>query len=93
VRFEVDSLNKEVNAIQKEIGMRMKNKESADELIAKKNQVSEQRDQVKKLADEKEQERDRQLGLIGNLVHDSVPVSKDEVRGCVDHGWMDGCYI
>jgi seryl-tRNA synthetase len=40
--------------------------------------------------DEKEQERDRKLILIGNLVHDSVPVSKTEDDNTVVFTWPAG---
>lgn len=37
--FKVNQLNKEINSIQKEIGLKMKNKENADELIGQKNEL------------------------------------------------------
>ena len=80
VRFNVDEVNKSINAVQKEIGAKMKNKEPADELLAKKADLTKARDEVKAQMDAKEQERDAKLILIGNLVHDSVPVSNNEVR-------------
>jgi seryl-tRNA synthetase len=79
VRFTVDEYNKEINAVQKSIGQKMKNKEPADDLLAKKNDLTTKRDNTKKLVDAKEKERDSKVILIGNLVHDSVPVSNDEV--------------
>ena len=36
-----------------------------------------------KASDALEALRDRKLKLIGNLVHDSVPVSKNEVRAAI----------
>lgn len=79
VRFTVDQINKDINVLQKEIGMKMKNKESADDLVAKKTELSKKRDELKKEVDEKEAERDAKLILIGNIVHESVPTSIDEV--------------
>lgn len=38
--FQVNQMNKEINQIQKQIGMRMKNKESADDLIAQKGELN-----------------------------------------------------
>lgn len=35
---------------------------------------------AEEVAAQKETERDRQIRLIGNYVHDSVPVSNNEVR-------------
>lgn len=79
VRYSVDQLNKEINQVQKEIGLKMKAKESAEELIAQKNAFTKERDEAKQQLDAKEIERDTKIILIGNLVHDSVPRSKDEV--------------
>ena len=79
VRYDLDGLNKEFNAIQKEIGMKMKNKQPADDLLAKKNDLDNRRADLKKVVDDKEQERDNKLILIGNIVHASVPTSNDEV--------------
>lgn len=60
----------------------MKNKEPADDLLKKKADLGKARDEAKAQMDAKEQERDSKIILIGNLVHDSVPVSNNEV-------WME----
>lgn len=57
----------------------MKNKEPADELLTRKNELTKERDAKKSEMDLKEAERDQKLILIGNIVHDSVPVSNNEV--------------
>ena len=85
LRFQADEFNKQVNALQKDIGIRMKNKESADDLLAQKNDLSKQRDEAKQRCLDKE--RDSKLILIGNLVHDSVPVSNDEANNAVIRTW------
>jgi seryl-tRNA synthetase len=79
VRFAVDELNKAINATQRDITAKMKSKEPADDLLAKKNDLTKERDVKKTEMDQKEVERDQKLVLIGNLVHDSVPVSSNEV--------------
>ena len=79
VRFDLDALNKEFNAVQKEIGQKMKNKESPGDLLDKKKNIENKRTELKKIVDEKEKERDSRLILIGNVVHNSVPISGDEV--------------
>ncbi|KAJ2812719.1 Cytosolic seryl-tRNA synthetase [Coemansia furcata] len=77
-RFELDALNRSINAVQKEIGLKMKAKEDATELLAQKKDL----ESKKKDFTEKEQEKDKTLrtnvNKIGNIVHDSVPVSKTE---------------
>jgi len=78
-QFAVDQKNKEINATQKEIGQKRKNKEPADELIAKKTQFEAEKKELEGVAAEKEVELKRKVVSIGNLVHDSVPVSDNEV--------------
>jgi len=76
--FELNTLNKEANENQKAVGQKKKNKEDATDLIEKGTKL-------KTIVAEKEKEceaarvaRDTKLYAIGNLVHDSVPVSNDE---------------
>lgn len=79
VRHKADLLSRDLNAVQKQIGLKMKAKENADDLLAQKNAMTIERDEATRLTAEKETERDGKLVLIGNYVHESVPVSKDEV--------------
>lgn len=85
--FEVNQINKNLNALSKEIGQKKKNKESADDLIAKvadlKNELKEKEETVTKI----EKEIDGKLRLVGNLVHESVPFSKDEKDNAVVKQW------
>ena len=57
----------------------MKNKESADDLLKEKADVEQQRNSIKDTMDAMEKERDSKIILIGNIVHESVPSSADEV--------------
>jgi seryl-tRNA synthetase len=76
----LDELNKSINKIQKDIGLKMKAKEDASTLIAQKNDVSKQKEEKEKQVKEKEEERDARLLSIGNIVAKDVPTSMDEVR-------------
>ncbi|KAJ2384933.1 Cytosolic seryl-tRNA synthetase, partial [Coemansia sp. RSA 2611] len=77
-RFELDAVNRSINATQKEIGQKMKAKEDVAELLVQKKDL----ESKKKDLAEKEQEKDKALrtnvNKVGNIVHDSVPVSKTE---------------
>lgn len=86
LRFSVDVKNREINALQKEIGslMKAKDKDAADLLVQKKNELTLERDSIKQQSDDKEQERDTRLILIGNMVHSSVPVSQNEDDNVVE---------
>ncbi|KAF8428567.1 hypothetical protein EV426DRAFT_584840 [Tirmania nivea] len=86
-QFAVDQKNKEINTIQKEIGQKRKNKEPADELIAKKTQFEAEKKELEGVAAEKEVELRRKVASIGNLVHDSVPVSDNEDNNELIRTW------
>jgi seryl-tRNA synthetase len=55
------------------------NKEDAAELLQQKAELEHRRKEAEDLAVAKETERDREVKKIGNYVHDSVPVSNNEV--------------
>ncbi|KAJ1724766.1 Cytosolic seryl-tRNA synthetase [Coemansia erecta] len=77
-RFELDEVNRSINAIQKDIGKKMKAKEDATELLEQKKTL----EAKKKASIEAEQAANALLrdmvGGVGNIVHDSVPVSSTE---------------
>lgn len=75
----MDQKNKEINLNQKEIGVKRKNKESADDLMEKKTQFEKEKKDLEVVAADKEVELKRKVMSIGNLVHDSVPISDNEV--------------
>ncbi|KAK9762889.1 Cytosolic seryl-tRNA synthetase [Basidiobolus ranarum] len=87
-RFNLDQLNKEINAIQKSIGQKMKSKEDASELINKKTEVQKQKESLGTSEKEKEEILRQKVGSIGNLVHDSVPVSMDEDNNEIVRTWF-----
>eukprot|EP01018_Ginkgo_biloba_P027167 Gb_22553 [translate_table: standard] len=86
-QYELDNLRKEFNKINKEVARLKIAKEDASETIK-------QTEENKKLTAKKEIEvqeakysLDSLLGIIGNLVHDSVPVSNDEANNEVVRTW------
>jgi seryl-tRNA synthetase len=76
--FEINNTNKQVNAVQKEIGLKKKAKENADELIAKKKELDAQVDAKKKESKEFEAKMRQRAGTIGNVVGKDAPVSLTE---------------
>ncbi|GAA5858141.1 hypothetical protein JCM1840_001057 [Sporobolomyces johnsonii] len=76
--FETQQLQKKVNALQKEIGMKMKAKENADELKAQKAELDKEIAALGTKANEQESAMRKKAGSIGNIVHESVPVSDTE---------------
>lgn len=82
-KFNVDQKRKEVNSVQTEITERKKASKGSDaceDLVAKKSKLEEEAVELQKAADELLEKRDNKLGGIGNIVHDSVPVSQDEEK-------------
>ncbi|GLJ09272.1 hypothetical protein SUGI_0105380 [Cryptomeria japonica] len=86
-QFELDTLRKEFNKINKEVAKLKIAKQDASEVIK-------QTEENKKLSAKKEIEvqeakaaLDSLLGVIGNLVHDSVPISDDEANNAVIRTW------
>lgn len=86
-RFDLDELNKKLNKLQKEIGLKFKSKEDASELLAEKEKLTLE----KKNLTEREQAEDKDLRSkvfqIGNIVHPSVVVSNDEENNELVRTW------
>ncbi|XP_062216448.1 serine--tRNA ligase-like [Phragmites australis] len=88
-QFELDKIRQELNATSKKIG---KLKASKQEDEAKK--LMETTDEIKKRLAAKEVEvqeakstLDAKLVTIGNIVHESVPVSDDEANNSIVRTW------
>lgn len=86
-QFELKNLRKEFNKINTEVSKLKRGGEDATDFIAKSEEIK------KKIA-EKEVEAQETLNLlnskletIGNLVHDSVPISNDEANNLVVRTW------
>ncbi|KAF2310175.1 hypothetical protein GH714_007068 [Hevea brasiliensis] len=86
-QFELDNLRKELNKINKQIAQLKIAGEDATELIKNTNDN-------KQLSADKEAEVQlaslaliKRLEAVGNLVHDSVPVSDDEANNAVIRVW------
>ncbi|CAL00579.1 serine--tRNA ligase, cytoplasmic [Aspergillus awamori] len=86
-RYEVMQINSQLNALQKEIGKRKKNKEDANDLMEQKANLEKSKKDAEELAIQKEKQRDSKIRTIGNIVHDSVPVSNNEDDNAVIRKW------
>lgn len=78
-KHDRDQIKAQVNKLNAEIGQKFKAKEDASELVTKRDQMNKDIENFEKNIKDFELELKRALTKIGNLVHDSVPVSKDEV--------------
>ncbi|KZZ90030.1 seryl-tRNA synthetase [Ascosphaera apis ARSEF 7405] len=86
-RYAATQIGSKINAIQKEIGMKKKNKEDASELLAQKAKLEAEKQAGVDAAIEKEKLRDATLKHIANYVHESVPISDDEENNEVVRKW------
>lgn len=83
VRYELDQLKKEFNALNKEIANVRKAKGDATELQEKSKELKQRIADQEAKENEVIKSRDDAIVLIGNLVHDSVPVSDDEANNTI----------
>jgi len=79
-RGALDVLNAEYGKINKKIAEKKKAGENADELISEAKALDAKMKIADKELDIKKEAVDKKLYLVGNLVHESVPVSKDEEK-------------
>lgn len=104
--FTVENLRKERGAILKKIGDKKKESKGTDpceELIKEAGEVDQKIVKEEAEAETLRKDLDRMLSRCGNIVEDSVPVSKDEVNNAVVRTWgeipkikitnaLGGCY-
>lgn len=92
IRFDLDAVNKNLNALQKQIGQKFKAKEDASELLAEKEKLTAE----KKELTETEQKADANLrykvNQVGNIVHESVVDSMDEDNNELVRTWKPESY-
>lgn len=68
-------------------------KEDASDLVNQKADIEKRKKEAEDIAAQKELERDRKIRPIGNYVHDSVPVSNNEVGSPVQNHRRQACFI
>ncbi|PIA27914.1 hypothetical protein AQUCO_07400032v1 [Aquilegia coerulea] len=88
-KFEWDNLQKDLNKINKEIrDLKLANKDATEKIKYKDENEIERLIAEKRVdKDKAKAELDAKLATVGNLVHDSVPVSIDEENNEVVRSW------
>jgi len=86
-RYEVDQCRKSIAAISKVVGQKKKAGENADAEIAESLKLAGKLKELEELEDQKKRAVDAKLYLVGNLVHQSVPVSNNEENNRVERAW------
>ena len=82
-RWELDNINQEFNKANKEVSKKKKAGEDADDAITFVKTLIEKRAALEEDEKRCEAEVNALLVKIGNLMHDSVPVSDDEANNAV----------
>ncbi|RDW70226.1 seryl-tRNA synthetase [Coleophoma crateriformis] len=85
--YAATQLNTKINETQKQIGMKKKAKENADDLLKQKGDLEKEKKSMLDSALEKEKLLKAKIGSIGNLVHESVPVSDNEDNNELIRTW------
>ena len=78
--YGVTQIGSKINDTQKEIGKKKKAKEDAEDLLKQKETLQKEKATQETLAAEKLQALHLKAKTVGNYVHESVPVSNDEVN-------------
>eukprot|EP00871_Galdieria_phlegrea_P001356 jgi/Galph1/2220/GphlegSOOS_G909.1 len=86
-RYQGDQLRKQLNAASKEIGIKKRKNEDTEELVAKVADIKKAIAVTEQKIEELEGERDHLLKSIGNIVHESVFVSRNEEENPIIRYW------
>lgn len=85
--FELNGQQQQINAINKEIGLKKKAKLDADDLLATRKQIEEKSAELRKAVADADQAWHVKLIAIGNLVGPAVPVSNTEDDNATVRTW------
>ncbi|KAI6714291.1 hypothetical protein JHW43_003238 [Diplocarpon mali] len=89
-QYAATQINTKINETQKQIGVKRKAKEDAADLMAQKVELEKERKALTDSAAEKELVLKKKIGTIGNIVHDSVPISDNEDNNTLQREWAPG---
>lgn len=93
-QHELSQIGAKINETQKEIGALKKVKQDAAQPLAQKIELEKEKKILVQEATEKEIILRKTLSTIGNIVHDSVPVSDNEDNNAVLRTWApDGVTV
>ena len=86
-RFELDELNKSLNKLQKEIGLKFKAKEDASALLAEKDTLTAKKKELTEKEQKEDEDLKKKVFSVGNIIHPSVVVSDDEANNELVRTW------
>eukprot|EP00444_Apocalathium_aciculiferum_P026180 CAMPEP_0183445666 /NCGR_PEP_ID=MMETSP0370-20130417/96448_1 /TAXON_ID=268820 /ORGANISM="Peridinium aciculiferum, Strain PAER-2" /LENGTH=465 /DNA_ID=CAMNT_0025636269 /DNA_START=107 /DNA_END=1504 /DNA_ORIENTATION=+ len=82
-QWNTEQKRKEAGKLQDSITEKKKaskGQDKCEDLVAERAKTLEEVEKLEKVSDELLAHRDKKLGNVGNLVHDSVPISQDEEK-------------
>ncbi|KAM3230382.1 hypothetical protein ACQJBY_060897 [Aegilops geniculata] len=86
-QFDLDKIRQELNKTSKEIGKLKAKKQDATELIQSTEEIKRRLAAKETEVEEAKTTLDAKLVTIGNLVHESVPISGDEANNAIVRTW------
>lgn len=81
-QYAATQIGSKINDVKKQIGVKKKAKENADELMKQKIDLEKEKKAIDESVAEKEVALKKKASTVGNIVHDSVPINNNEVRLC-----------
>ncbi|CAM8900678.1 unnamed protein product [Rhodiola kirilowii] len=90
-QYAVDQIRRELNQKAKDVSMLKREKKDANEIINEVGVIKESKAKKEAEVEEIKARLDTKLNLIGNLVHDSVPIHNDEANNAVVRTWGEKC--
>ncbi|KAI0592979.1 seryl-tRNA synthetase [Biscogniauxia sp. FL1348] len=85
--YAASQINTKMNDLNKQIGAKKKAKENADDLLQQKADYEKEKKALLELAAQKDIALQAKVKTVGNLVHDSVPISDNEDNNVVQRTW------
>lgn len=92
IRFDLDAVNKNLNALQKQIGQKFKAKEDASELLAQKDKLTADKKELTETEQKADADLRYKVNQVGNIVHESVVDSLDEENNELVRTWKPEGY-
>ncbi|KAI1377347.1 seryl-tRNA synthetase [Hypoxylon crocopeplum] len=86
-QYAATQINSKINDVNKQIGTKKKAKENADDLLAQKAKLDKEKKDLLDSAAQKDIALKTKIKTIGNIVHNSVPVSDNEDNNVVQRTW------
>ncbi|KAI1106106.1 seryl-tRNA synthetase [Jackrogersella minutella] len=86
-QYAATQMNSKINDVNKQIGTKKKAKENADELLQQRADLDKEKKALLDSAAQKDIALRAKISTIGNIVHDSVPISDNEDNNAIQRTW------